>query len=187
MDKGDSILCNMAASATAGFVSRLLFHPIDTLKSRIQASIQGFQYESIYACFKATIASTGIKGLYRGIGIALIGGLPGTCLYFTSYELLKLRLSKYEHLSSFSVYLSSGMLAEAVCCIIYVPVDVVKERLQVYQTVNISDGLYSNSLSTFQGIIRKEGFKGLYSGYMATLLSYGPFSAVYFLGYEKVN
>jgi hypothetical protein len=31
----------------------------------------------------------------------------------------------------FSVHFSSGMLAEAVTCIIYVPVDVVKERMQV--------------------------------------------------------
>ena len=77
----------------------------------------------------------------------------------------------------------------------FVPVDVVKERLQVQiQTPlgNPGTGLvkglpmYNGSLDALIQICRHEGLKGIYKGYGATLLTYGPFSALYFFLYEEV-
>ena len=96
----------------------------------------------------------------------------------------------------FCIHLSAGMLAEVVACIIYVPVDVVKERMQVQQRVrqasnnNLSQSVlynyqYKSSLDAIQKIIKTEGFHGIYKGYGATLMSFGPFSALYFVFYER--
>lgn len=101
------------------------------------------------------------------------------------------------HGQQFAVHFSSGMLAEAVTCIIYVPVDVIKERMQVQSREGLkssNDGLikpkpqsyhYNGSLDALQQIIRTEGLKGIYRGYWATLASFGPFSALYFVFYER--
>ena len=102
------------------------------------------------------------------------------------------------HGQQFAVHFSSGMLAEAVTCIIYVPVDVIKERMQVQSREGLKsnnyDGLikpkpqsyhYNGSLDALQQIIRTEGLKGIYRGYWATLASFGPFSALYFVFYER--
>lgn len=70
-------------------------------------------------------------------------------------------------------------------CSIFVPVDVVKERLQVQS--NRPESAYSGSIDAFKTIIKQEGMRGLYKGYNATIFSYGPFSAVYFLLYEEVR
>lgn len=35
-------------------------------------------------------------------------------------------------------------------------------------------------------ILKNEGLRGLYKGYYATVLSFGPFSALYFSFHEKV-
>lgn len=82
----------------------------------------------------------------------------------------------------------------------FVPVDVIKERLQV-QSVLVTEQARSNklgmisapfvpykhSLDAFTSIVRNEGLRGgLYRGFGVTLLSFGPFSALYFLFYEKV-
>lgn len=85
-------------------------------------------------------------------------------------------------------YLASGMIAEACCCIVFVPVDVVKERLQV-QSINQQHGEsnYTSSVNAASRIIKEEGLRGIYKGYFATVLSYGPFSAIYFALYEKVR
>lgn len=95
----------------------------------------------------------------------------------------------------FAVHFSSGMLAEAVTCIIYVPVDVVKERMQVQSRESLipnNDSLrkpqsyhYNGSLDALKQIIRTEGMQGIYRGYWATLASFGPFSALYFVFYER--
>mmetsp|Transcript_21337 Transcript_21337/g.65060 ORF Transcript_21337/g.65060 Transcript_21337/m.65060 type:complete len:202 (-) Transcript_21337:1089-1694(-) len=85
------------------------------------------------------------------------------------------------------------MAAEAISCLIFVPVDVIKERLQVQSTgeyagkSRFTRGVtpYHNSLDALRSIAHTEGLRGIYKGYGATLLSYGPFSALYFLFYEQ--
>ena len=77
------------------------------------------------------------------------------------------------------------MFAEAVACTIFVPVDVIKERRQVQ--ANIGTYKYKNDLDAIRQIVKTEGGRGLYRAYGATVMSFGPFSALYFLFYEKLK
>lgn len=77
------------------------------------------------------------------------------------------------------------MFAEAVACSIFVPVDVVKERRQVQ--ANLGTFKYKNDLDAIRQIIRTEGTRGIYRAYGATVMSFGPFSALYFLFYEMLK
>ncbi|GMI48838.1 hypothetical protein TrCOL_g5981 [Triparma columacea] len=121
--------------------------------------------------------------MYRGVGAAIIGGTPGTVLYLTSYDYFKSSLPP--SFPPFLIHLTSGLLAEAFACVIYVPVDVVKERCQV-STLHPSPP-YSTSLGALTHIARNEGVRGVYRGYAATLLSFGPFSGLYFAMYEALK
>ena len=82
-------------------------------------------------------------------------------------------------------YLSGGMFAEAVACSIFVPVDVIKERRQVQ--ANLGTFKYRNDVDAIRQILTTEGIRGLYRAYGATVMSFGPFSALYFLFYEKLK
>lgn len=64
--------------------------------------------------------------------------------------------------------------------------DVIKERLQV-QSTQIHNVRYKGSVDALRTILQQEGMRGLYKGYGATLFSYGPFSAFYFLFLEEVT
>ncbi|TPP44660.1 Mitochondrial carrier family protein [Leishmania donovani] len=75
-----------------------------------------------------------------------------------------------------------GLAAETVSCVVWVPIDVAKERLQS-QPPSLK-GRYTSSLDALQRILANEGVRGLYKGYASTLSSFGPFSAVYFVFYE---
>lgn len=122
----------------------------------------------------------------------MLGSAPATCLYLTSYEVSKDSLQPIEvfRQSPSLLYLTAGMLAEALSCVLWVPIDVIKERMQV-QTKLATDGkeriYYRNTLHALQTIMKTERLGGLYKGYVATLLSFGPFSALYFMLYEKVS
>jgi len=163
----------LLASCVAGFASRVICHPIDTLKARLQAA-QGSM-------------PSGAGGLYRGLTAALIGGVPATCLYLSSYELSKKTLSSTPVIqdSPFAVYFVSGILAEGVSCSVFVPTDVIKERLQVQGSA--SPYKYKGSFDALRQIMSQEGLRGLYKGYGASLLSFGPFSALYFVFYEGLK
>ena len=139
-----------------------------------------------------------LRGLYRGIGVSIVGSAPATCLYLTSYELSKDALQGVESFRDRPslLYLSAGMMAEALSCVLWVPIDVIKERMQVQtQPLPGTSGAlqqqqrlyYRNTIDALRTISRTERLGSLYKGYLATLFSFGPFSALYFMFYEKVR
>ena len=179
------LVASLLGSATAGSLARTLFHPIDTKKAKLQSSEQ---FKGFRDVTKQTLKKEGFfRGFYPGLGAVLIGGVPGICIYITSYDVCKKTLSQIkgsEHYE-FLTYLSSGMFAESLCCLFFVPVDVVKERMQIQS--NQYKTPYRGSWDALRTIIRREGVSGIYKGYFATLTSFGPFSALYFLFYEELK
>lgn len=132
-------------SATAGMLARIPFHPIDTIKARLQvqssaaaasatASSGGAAYRNAFAGLVQVARAEGLRGLYRGFQMAFVGSAPAACLYFTSYEWSREKLTasstslaKHESV----VHFCAGMAAEAVSCVLWVPIDVIKERMQI--------------------------------------------------------
>ena len=125
--------------------------------------------------------------MYRGFAIHISGSIPAAALYFGSYEFFKSRVLDHQFFQDkpFIAYLSGGMFAEAVACSIFVPVDVIKERRQVQ--ANLGTFKYKNDIDAIRQIMRTEGVRGMYRAYGATVMSFGPFSALYFLFYEKLK
>jgi len=67
--------------------------------------------------------------------------------------------------------------------------DVVKQRLQVQKQshnaqVNISHN-YKGSMDAVKQIIKEDGFRGLFRGLGAGLLTFGPYVSLYFAFYEQ--
>ena len=84
----------------------------------------------IQTIVRETISKEGMGGLYRGFAINIWGSIPAAGLYFGSYEFFKSRTLEHKFFQDhpFVAYLCGGMFAETVACIIFVPVDVIKER-----------------------------------------------------------
>jgi Mitochondrial carrier protein len=225
------LICNASASALASIISRLCTHPFDTIKARIQIantttttnSNQNHSSAHTNTTTQTTIrnrlqypshnkyyyylTNSGITSLYRGLGVVIIGGTPGTMLYLCTYDIMKQQLSHLSlpprgpnhdrtttnHNANFLIHFVSGMIAETIACIVYVPVDVIKERMQVQElqqqnpSINSStnyNSYYRNTYDAMRQILQTEGIRGIYRGYGATLASFGPFSALYFVFYE---
>lgn len=188
---------SMLASASAGVLARFPCHPLDTCKARLQVQgvhIEDRPYRNLPDVLKRTIRSEGFGGLYRGFGVTAIGSAPAMCLYLTSYEVFKdffASLSFFQNMTGLA-YFSSGIAAESVSCVLWVPIDVVKERLQVQSSCNDVKGggyekNYRGNIHALRSIMKYEGLRGIYKGYFATILSFGPFSGFMFLFYEKLK
>jgi hypothetical protein len=117
-----SMIPNIVGSATAGIISRLLTHPLDTAKSRLQAiyidapsttttnthnkigsakaspffraATSTNPYRGPLDVLVQTFRTEGISGLYRGFGAVIVGGTPGTVLYLCGYEAAKNTLAE---------------------------------------------------------------------------------------------
>eukprot|EP00929_Paragymnodinium_shiwhaense_P123814 TRINITY_DN9810_c0_g1_i2.p1 TRINITY_DN9810_c0_g1~~TRINITY_DN9810_c0_g1_i2.p1 ORF type:complete len:324 (+),score=59.96 TRINITY_DN9810_c0_g1_i2:78-1049(+) len=182
----------MIAGAFSGAFARILVHPIDTVKARLQVQCRAAEsgpllFKNTFDALQRTAALEGVRGLYRGFGIAFLGSAPAGCIYFTTYEASKGMLSQMlpaSGLGDFANHFTSGLLAEAASCVLFVPIDVVKERLQI-QSPALKNEVYQGNVHAVSTILRQEGLHGIYRGYGATLLSFGPFSALYFVFYER--
>ena len=158
----------MVASALASLASRVACHPIDTLKARRMSLNAGRVFgESVMDVVLRTWRAEGLFGFYRGFGAVAIIGTPAGALYLTTYDVLVKKLAGGEEPSA-GLSFVCGVIAEAVACILFVPVDVMKERAQVGTQLKIWE----------------EGIGALYKGYGATMISFGAYSGLYFVFYE---
>ena len=191
----ESLYPTMIASTISGMLVRLPLHPIDTCKAKLQVQRPSLSnapqpFTSVLSCLRYTYAREGLRGLYAGFPIAFVGSAPAACLYLTSYEVSKRWLAAVAGDSVWqpALHFASGLLAETVSCVLWVPIDIVKERIQVQAVLPANSALhYTSTLHAISTIARTEGLRGIYRGYGATLASFGPYSAFYLSIYEQLK
>ncbi|XP_041978434.1 S-adenosylmethionine mitochondrial carrier protein homolog [Aricia agestis] len=168
MDLQDSKLTSkylgpLLGGALAGLAVDVAMYPLDTLKTRLQSQ-QGF--------YKAG----GFGGVYKGLLTVASTSMPTASLFFVSYEATKnitqpLLPIQYAPL----VHLLAANIAEVLACLIRVPTEVAKQRKQTFVGGNAS------SISILVQAFRTEGLcKGVYRGFLSTVLRDVPFSSIQF-------
>lgn len=171
----------LSASAAAGCFSRCFVHPMDTLRSRLMVSTTS--QKTLMGAFREVISSDGARGLYRGFGISIVMQAPAVATYLSTYDEAKERITRATSLSPTSpaVHLVSGLVAETVSAVFWVPMEVIKQRAQVRA------GAMSAASSTIiaRDLMINEGPKALFKGYGLTLGVFGPYAMIYFAAYEK--
>lgn len=75
------------AGGITGCVSTVLNHPIDVVKSRIEAQDGAIkEYKNTWHCFRSIVQNEGLLVLYRGIAPRLMKISIGQAITFTAYE-----------------------------------------------------------------------------------------------------
>ncbi|KAJ3111409.1 hypothetical protein HDU96_005735 [Phlyctochytrium bullatum] len=152
----------LVAGAVAGTAVDTVFFPLDTIKTRLQAK-EGF------------VAAGGFKGLFRGLSSAVLGSAPGAATFFVTYEVCKTNLQGLVSADNMPfVHMFSASAGEVAACIVRVPTEVVKQRMQTGQFKQFSVAVSS--------IVRQDGIAGLYRGYVMTIFREFPLYE-----YLKVN
>ncbi|CAD7947167.1 unnamed protein product [Amoebophrya sp. A120] len=222
-----SLAHTVLASSAAACLGKMATHPLDTLKARMQVDVLLQQNNKNHDTAKPSWRAHFSKGnLYEGFFVAVLGSLPAGALYMTTYEMLRtdprspLNYENALFSSTSSTGATSttscrsqqitrdflaGLGAEAISCILWCPVDVVKERLQVQQSLREVEKLrqstmlpaerphknktfyYNNACDAVRKILQTEGVRGLYRAYGATLAAFGPQTAINLALYEQLE
>jgi len=69
--------------------------------------------------------------------------------------------------------------------VVYVPLDVVKQRVQMHTSSSHPE--YGNSYRSLRTVVRAGGIRGIYRGYGAAMAVYLPFTSLYFTTYEQTQ
>ncbi|KIP06836.1 hypothetical protein PHLGIDRAFT_128022 [Phlebiopsis gigantea 11061_1 CR5-6] len=160
---------SLSAGGLAGASVDLLFFPIDTVKTRLQ-SAQGF--------FQAG----GFNGIYKGLGSVVVGSAPGAALFFCTYDTLKRNSPLPAHLASVTHMLSASC-GEVAACLIRVPTEVIKTRMQT----STYGSQAQSSFSVARLVLSREGLRGFYRGFGITVMREIPFTSLQFPMYELLK
>ncbi|BFZ59419.1 Vacuolar protein sorting-associated protein 52 [Saitoella coloradoensis] len=178
----------MLAGGFGGSIGDLLMHSVDTVKTRQQVAPHVAKYATLPSAYRTIYRQEGLRGLYGGITPAIMGSVPGTVMFFGTYEYSKRNLIE-AGMPDTLAHLSAGFLGDLVASTIYVPSEVLKTRLQMqgrYNNPHFSSGYnYRGTLHAIETISRLEGRGALFYGYKATILRDLPFSALQFAFYER--
>lgn len=175
----DKLSAHLMAGAAAGMMEHCCMYPVDCVKTRMMtlAPNPNAQYNGIFQAFSRIITQEKPKALFRGIGVVATGAGPAHALYFACYEFCKNALSRG---NGSSVLAQGG--AAAIASVVHDgfmnPIDVIKQRLQVYNSP------YRGALHCARTVFQTEGVSAFYRSYTTQLTMNIPFQVFHFVTYE---
>jgi len=171
----DSLSSITIAGSGAGLIQSFIVSPMELVKTQMQVCGQ----EGIGEAVSTIVKNSGVKGLFKGLGITFTREVPAFGIYFGSYELMIREFGE-----NTATILTAGGLAGILSWIFTYPQDVIKTRIQAdgYGKSQIYKG-YSHCLKLG---LESEGSKFLLRGVCSTVIRAFPTNAVTFGVYSFV-
>ncbi|CAA7020326.1 unnamed protein product [Microthlaspi erraticum] len=159
------VLKSALAGGLASALSTSLMHPIDTIKTRVQASTLSFP-EVI-----AKLPEIGVRGVYRGSIPAILGQFSSHGLRTGIFEASKLVLINFApNLPEIQVQSIASFCSTLLGTAVRIPCEVLKQRLQA--------GMFNNVGEAIVGTWQQDGPRGFFRGTGATLCREVPLYVV---------
>jgi len=163
----------MTAGGLAGLSIALCLHPVDSIKTRLQASSSKVNYSK-----KADSVS-----IYKGLAAQMAAAFPCAAAFWIAYEFSKYFIATNIYLNTYLNIHVQHILASAcaeVCqALIRCPFEVVKQNLQI--------GKYKTTMEAIDHINKTKGFMGFYAGFGPFVARDIPFSAIQLPLYEVLK
>eukprot|EP01117_Protostelium_nocturnum_P020815 TRINITY_DN959_c0_g1_i3.p1 TRINITY_DN959_c0_g1~~TRINITY_DN959_c0_g1_i3.p1 ORF type:complete len:313 (-),score=77.47 TRINITY_DN959_c0_g1_i3:601-1539(-) len=167
---------------------RTVLYPTILVKTKLQTQKDN-RYSGMIDAFKQIWRIDGRRGLYRGFITTTSGILPVQFISMITLEFLRAHIPNSKGgKSSTSAYNNfiAGFVSSSISTVIVVPVDVISQRLMI-QEGNKSQNHYKGGFDAFQKIVKSEGLRGLYRGYVATIITHAPSNAIFWTTYTKTK
>ncbi|XP_028298647.1 solute carrier family 25 member 44-like [Gouania willdenowi] len=175
---------------------RATVYPATLIRTRLQVQKGKSLYGGTFDAFFKILRAEGVRGLYRGFMVNTFTLISGQA-YITTYELVRKYVSQYSDDNSVKSLVAGGS-ASLVAQSITVPIDVVSQqlmmqgagqhltrfRLDVQSESGKQKKVFGQTRNIMAQIFAADGFRGFYRGYIASLLTYIPNSAVWWPFYH---
>lgn len=162
----------LVAGGAAGGSSLAFVYSLDLVRTRLSVDVgkKGDKlYNGFIDCYKKTFAEGGLRGLYKGFGISVVGIIPYRAVYFGGYDVLKAIFLKPE--SSFFLKWFVSQTNTIMAQFLTYPIDTIRRVQMLGGTKNKRDGtiypVYRSAWHCFVSIIKEQGVASLFKGALA--------------------
>ena len=205
--------CSGAIAGAAGTVAS---YPFDLLRTTLAAQGEPKVYDGMRDAVRGICKESGIRGLYRGVGVTVLEIMPYAALQFGMYEAFLNAFDRMEQdsgtfggngrtgkgrstdqggnsngktIKHFFCGLAAGTIAKLGTH----PLDVAKKRFQVAGLARsmsygkrVPKDVTSSLFACLQGIAKNEGIGGFYKGALPSVLKAAPAAAITLACYDFV-
>jgi len=175
---------NLLSAVYSGLITAIITNPIWVVKARMftQLAHQQENYKGLIHGLMVIAKTEGVRGLYRGLFISMIGVSHGG-VQMMVYEELKKILQEHVELNSMHLFVA-GAGAKIVASFVTYPTQVVRSRLQIRPE---DSKLGHNLREIIKATWRYEGILGFYRGLFINFLRVVPASAITLTAYENIK
>lgn len=179
LPESSTLTTHLIAGAFAGMAEHCVMYPVDSVKTRMQCMKPSPNaiYKNVFNGLTTIIRNEGANGTMRGINAVALGAGPAHALYFACYEKMKKILSTNPGRNPLANAVA-GCLATVIHDAAMNPVEVIKQRMQMYNSP------YKNVTDCLKRVLRTEGTSAFYRSYTTQLTMNIPFQTVHFVTYE---
>ncbi|KFQ27299.1 Solute carrier family 25 member 48, partial [Merops nubicus] len=179
-----------------GAASVVVGHPLDTIKTRLQA---GQGYGNTLTCVLTVYRNESVAGFFKGMSFPLASVAVYSSVVFGVFSNTQRLLSQLRHgdparAPALADVALASMVAGFISVGIGTPVDLVKIRLQMQTQPSVKANIkvkatvpgspvYRGPIHCFRTVLQKEGLAGIYRGAGAMLLRDVPGYCCYFIPY----
>lgn len=176
----EKVTVHLAAGAMAGVMEHCVMYPVDCVKTRMQSlrPHPNAVYKSIGDALTTMVKKEGLFTPLRGMNVVAIGAGPAHALYFSTYEATKKFLNGNQDTYNPVSHGLAGICATVFHDGAMNPVEVIKQRMQMYGSP------YRSVLHCIRTVLHEEGFRAFYRSYTTQLSMNIPFQSLHFTVYE---
>eukprot|EP00796_Vickermania_ingenoplastis_P004127 gene4128-2971_t len=160
---------NMASGGLAGATSLCVVYSLDYVRTRLANDTKSAkkggerQYSGMIDCYRKTLQTDGIVGLYRGFCVSCVGIIAYRGFYFGLYDTIRPMMP----VDTFVVNFFLGWIVTIVSGLISYPLDTIRRRMMMTSGTGKN---YSSSWACFRSVVRNEGYVSLMRGAGANIL-----------------
>mmetsp|Transcript_28052 Transcript_28052/g.37943 ORF Transcript_28052/g.37943 Transcript_28052/m.37943 type:complete len:301 (+) Transcript_28052:211-1113(+) len=166
------------AGTISGSLGAAAANPVEVVKTRMQADPG--RYRSTASAFMKMASMEGLASFSKGLFPHILRGAAVTASQIGIYDDTKQRLKQYMDLKDgIPLRFSASMVAGVVTTTVSSPFDVIKTRAMTQMGGTV--------FSASSALLREEGPKGFFKGWMANYTRLGPHTVIVFVVYEQIR
>ena len=170
---------NVTAGLLAGTIAAGVASPTDLLTARMMKPGDRL---GMFETARAVVAESGVRGLYRGIDTtvtraAILGGTKMGC-----YDTVKQELRARGWTDGIGLVFAASTITGLAVTITTSPATNARTLI-----MTSPPGTYDSMLDCLSSIVRSQGPLGLFRGFAAQWLRFGPYAVVQFTAWEQLR